>query len=391
MINLCKRMALSILAICVTTAAAQGQEEPVKVGLIFSLSGPGAVLGTEMQQGADLALEMLDGKLGGQEAELIYEDDQRKPDVGKQAAERLTRSEHVNFVIGSSYSNVMMAIHRPVVRSDTILISPNPAPAPLAGRQCNPNYFAVPFQNDQPSEALGSYLNAQGVKTAYILGPNYQAGRDIIGGFKRTFEGEIVGEVYTSLEQTDFSAELTSVEAKAPEAVFAFYPGGLGIQFVKQYDQAGMKATTPLYTAFTIFNGASLDAIGESGQGVYASTQWTVDLENPANEAFVAAYGEKHGTLPSAFAAMAYDAVRLIDGSITAAGGIDDMDAVRAAMKTAPFESVRGNFSFNNNNHPIQAMYLGEVQKGENGQYVLLNKEQIVDDMADSYAAECKM
>ena len=223
--------ASALIAVC---ASAQAADEPVKVGLILSLSGPGSVLGQEMQKGADPALEMLDGKLGGRPGEFIYEDDQRKPDIGKEAAERLTRSENVDVVIGSSFSNVMMAIHRPIIRAGKIVMSPNPAPGPLAGKDCASHYFAVPFQNDQLSEAVGLQLNKQGVKNAFILAPNYQAGRDLLEGFKRTFKGDIVGEIFTPLEQTDFSAELTQVKNANPDAVFVFYPGGLGIQWVKQ-------------------------------------------------------------------------------------------------------------------------------------------------------------
>ncbi|MCZ4353741.1 ABC transporter substrate-binding protein [Roseovarius aestuarii] len=388
--KLAKQMVLStVAASCLVASAAIAED--VKVGLILSLSGPGAVLGKEMRNGIDLAFEQLDGKLGGLDAELVFEDDQRKPDLGKQAAERLVRSEKVDFVIGPSFSNVMMAVHRPVVRTDTILISPNPAPAPLAGEDCNPNYFAVPFQNDQPSEALATYMNDQGIENVYILAPNYQAGRDVMEGFKRNFKGEILGEVYTSLEQTDFSAELTAMKSTAPQAVFAFYPGGLGIQFVKQYDQSGAKANTPLYTAFSIFNGAALEAVEAAGLGVYASTQWTYDLDNDANKQFVEAYTAKFGAIPSDFAAMAYDSVRLIDGSITAAGGVDDKAAVRDAMKTAPFESVRGSFAFNNNNHPVQSMFLGQVEQAESGQYVLANKATLAEDVQDFYAQDCKM
>lgn len=365
--------------------------ETVDVGLILSLSGPGAVLGTEMRKGADLALEMSQGKLGGLDARFIYEDDQRKPDVGKSAAERLTRSEKVDFIIGPSYSNVMMAVHTPVVRSGTPLISPNPAPAELAGRGCNENYFVIPFQNDQPSEALGLYLTEQGVKRVFLIAPNYQAGKDVIDGFKRTYEGEILSEIYTSMEQNDFSAELTEIRSRAPEAVLAFMPGGLGVQFVKQYDQAGLKENSALYTIFTVFNGVSLDAIGAAAEGVYSIDQWTYDLDNDANREFVEAYRAKYGALPSNFAAMAYDSVRLIDGAIADAGGIEDMDAVRAAMRNAGFASVRGEFSFNNNQHPIHSMYLAKVDKDESGALVVRNQELMVEKMADSFAGECRL
>lgn len=365
-------------------------DETVDVGLIFSLSGSGAVLGTEMQKGADLALEISGGKLGGMDARFVYEDDQRKPDVGKTAAEKLTRSEKVDFIIGPSYSNVMMAVHTPVVRSDTILISPNPAPADLAGKSCNENYFAVPFQNDQPSEALGLYLNEKGISKVFVVVPNYQAGKDVVDGFKRTFKGEIVSEIYTSLEQNDFSAEMTEIKSRAPEAVLAFMPGGLGVQFVKQYDQAGLKSQADLYTIFTVFNGVSLDAIGAAAEGVYSVDQWTYDLDNAANQEFVAAYRAKYGSLPSNFAAMAYDAVRLVDGAVTAAGGIEDKDALRKAIKAASFGSVRGDFAFNNNQHPIHSMYLAKVAKDDEAGALAVKREAvIVEKMVDSFAGDC--
>ncbi|WP_374643169.1 ABC transporter substrate-binding protein [Tabrizicola sp.] len=389
-----KSLAKLALATALTTSLVSGaaQAETVDVGLILSLSGAGAVLGTEMQKGADLALEMTGGKLGGQEARFIYEDDQRKPDVGKTAAEKLTRSEEVDFIIGPSYSNVMMAVQAPIVRTGTILISPNPAPGELAGAGCNENYFSVPFQNDQPSEALGLYMNDKGITKVFVVVPNYQAGKDVVDGFKRTFKGEIVSELYTPLEQTDFSAEMTQIKASAPEAVLAFMPGGLGVQFVKQYDQAGLKSQADLYTVFTVFNGVSLDAIGPAADGVFSVDQWTYDLDNPANKEFVAAYSKKYGSLPSNFAAMAFDAVRLIDGSITAAGGVDDMDAVRRAMKAASFQSVRGDFAFNTNQHPIHSMHIARVGKDEATGGLAVRKEAtIVDKMADSYAAECPM
>lgn len=373
-------------------APVSAEEDAVKVGLILSLSGPGSVLGQEMQKGADLALEMLDGKLGGKAAEFIYEDDQRKPDVGKEAAERLTRSEDVDVVIGSSFSNVMMAIHRPITRAGKIVLSPNPAPAPLAGERCDPNYFAVPFQNDQLAEAVGLQLTKEGVKSAFILAPNYQAGRDLLEGFKRTYDGEILGEIYTPLEQTDFSAELTQVKSADPEAVFVFYPGGLGIQWVKQYAQAGLKDDIPLYSAFTYFNGAALNAIGEAGLGLRSAAQWTIDLPNEANQEFVKAFRAKYDSPPSDFAAMAYDTVRLIDSAVAKIdGNVDDTNALRAALHEADFASVRGEISFNHNNHPIQDMYLAVVEEDESGNFVAVSTGVIAEDMIDSYADQCDL
>ncbi|MEQ9259160.1 MAG: ABC transporter substrate-binding protein [Roseovarius sp.] len=387
-----KLAAVSALVAGSFAAPAHAEDDAVKVGLILSLSGPGSVLGEEMQKGADLALEMLGGKLGGKAAQFIYEDDQRKPDVGKEAAEKLVRSEDVDVVIGSSFSNVMMAIHRPITRAGKIVLSPNPAPAPLAGEDCDPNYFAVPFQNDQLAEAVGIHLTNEGVENAFILAPNYQAGRDLLEGFKRTYKGEILGEIYTPLDQTDFSAELTQVKAANPAAVFVFYPGGLGIQWVKQYAQAGMKDDIPLYSAFTYFNGAALNAIGEAGLGLQSAAQWTIDLPSEANQEFVAAFRAKYDSPPSDFAAMAYDTVRLIDSAVAKVeGNVDDTDAFRAALHAADFASVRGEISFNTNNHPIQDMYLATVEQDDSGNFVAVSSGVIVEDMKDVYAESCEM
>lgn len=344
-----------------------------------------------MKAGADLALEQLDGKLGGIPAEFIYEDGRRDPLVGKQAADKLVKSDQVDFVIGSSFSNVMMAIYGPITRAETFLISPNPGPAPLAGKRCNKYFFSVPFQNDQPAEAIGKYMTDNGFETAYILGPNYQAGKDILAGFKRTFGGKIVGEVYTPLEQTDFSAELSAVRAANPDGVFVFYPGGLGIQFVKQYARAGLKGEIPLGSAFTVDN-ATLLAQGEDAIGVMSALQWAIDMDNPANKRFVEGFRAKYDFLPAGYAQQAYDAVMLINGAVEMVGGnLDDKDALHAALLSAPFESTRGDFRFNTNQFPIHDMVLREVKQNEQGELIASYTGVIGEDMADPYASDCKM
>ena len=383
-----------ILGLSVGLVLATGSstaQEKVKVGLILSLSGPGAVLGQEMKRGTDLALELLGGKLGGREAQFIYEDDQQKPEIGVQVAGKLVRSDSVAFVVGPSYSNVMMAVHGPVTRSKTFLLSPNPAPAPLAGEKCDPFYFATPFQNDQPSEAMGTYANDKGLKRVYLMAPNYQAGRDFLEGFKRTFKGELLGEVFTPLNQTDFSAELTALRAANPQAVFAAYPGGLGVQFVKQFAQAGLNGKVPLLTAFTV-NGSVLPAMGDDAIGVKSASQWAINLDNPGNKRFVAAFEKKYNSVPSEFAAQAYDVIMMIDSALKKTGGkIDNQDALRAALKATDFESVRGAFKFNNNQHPVQDFYLLNVYKDSQGRLVQVSESLVAKGLGDTYAKECKM
>lgn len=379
---------LAMVASAMLAPVAMAADNEVKVGLIFSLSGPGAVLGQEMKRGTDLALEQLGGKLGGLKAQFIYEDDQQKPEIGMQAAGKLVRSEHVNFVVGSSYSNVMMAIHGPVTKSKTFLLSPNPAPAPFAGAECSPYYFATPFQNDQPAEAIGKYMTDQGIKSAYIMAPNYQGGRDFVAGFKRNFKGQVLGEVFTPMNQTDFSAELTALKAANPESVFVAYPGGLGVQFIKQFDQAGLKKI-PVYSAFTV-NGAVLPAMGEAALGVKSASQWAINLDNPGNKRFVEGFEKKYNAIPSEFAAQAYDVIMMIDGAIRQTGGNLDEEALRKALRSADFESVRGKFSFNENNHPIENFYLLNVSKDGQGRLVQISEGLVAENMVDTYAKDCK-
>lgn len=372
------------------TRSATAADDPIKVGFVLTLSGGGSVLGKELQQGANLALDHLGGKFAGRDVEFIFEDSQRKPDIGKQAAEKLVRSDKVDFVVGATFANVLLAMANSVTRRKKLLITPNAAPAPLAGKKCTPYFFSVPFQNDQSSEAMGQYLTNAGVKTAYILAPNYQAGRDLLAGFKRRFKGKLLGEVYTPFEQTDFSAELTALAAEKPEAVFVFYPGGLGIQFVKQYAQAGLIDQIPLYTAFVV-NGATLPAIGDAAKGVLSAGHWAINLPNAANKKFVDGYRAKFGSTPSEFASQGYDTVNLIASAVAKTGGdVSDVEALRAALKLAGFESVRGDFRFNTNQFPIHDQYLLEVDvDSETGELAVLARDVIIEDMPDSYAGQC--
>lgn len=386
-----RKLACGALAALFLTTGAPAAQEPIKVGFVLALSGPGSILGKQMQAGADLALEQLGGEFAGRPVEFIYADSQRRPDVGKQAADKLVKSDEVDFVIGSSFSNVMMAIHGAVTRAETFLISPNAAPAPLAGRRCNKYFFSIPFQNDQPSEAMGKYMTDEGFETAFILAPNYQAGKDLLAGFKRRFEGEIVAETYTPLSQTDFSAELSAIRDADPDGVFVFYPGGLGIQFVKQYAQAGLRGEIPLLSAFTVDN-ATLPAQGADAKGVLSALPWAIDMDNAANNRFVEGFREAYDFLPAGYAQQAYDAVMLVNGAVEKLGGdLSDKDAVHAALKSAPFDSVRGDFEFNSNQFPIHDMVLRRVRTNERGEVIASYDGVIGEDMVDAYVDECAM
>ena len=365
--------------------------DPVKVGMITTLSGGGASLGIDIRDGFELALKERDGKLGGVPTELIVVDDARKVENAKQIAQRMLRQDEVDVVTGIVWSNLAMAVVPTVTRAGKFYISPNAGPSALAGKRCHPNYFNVAWQNDNLHEAMGQYVTDKGFKNVYLMAPNYPAGKDAISGFKRFYKGDIAAEVYTKLGQVDYAAEIANLRAAGPDAVFFFLPGGMGINFVKQYAQAGLMADAPLFGPAFSFDEGILKAVGEAALGTLNTSQYTHDLDNPANQAFATAFMEAYGRKPSLYASQGYDAALLIDSAVAKVGGdLSDADAFREALRAADFASPRGAFRFGPNQHPIQDIYVREVVRdGEGVTNRTLGK--VFTDHADAYAAECSM
>ena len=362
--------------------------DTVKVGFLTTLSGGAGATGAHMKNAVEIAMDHLDGKLGGREAEVIVVDDQRKPDVAKQLTNRLIKQDRVDVVAGVIWSNLLQAIHKQVTRSDTLLISANAGPSTVAGKGCHPNFFSMSWQNDQTPEAMGKYMQDAGVKEVYTLSPNYQAGKDMIAGFKRYFKGKIVAEVYTKLGQADFQAELSAVRAANPEAVFIFQPGGMGVNFIKQWNQAGLAQVADLYSVFSV-DAVTLPAIQDSAVGTISTQTWSPDLDNPVNAKFVADYKARFGAYPSYYAAQAYDTMLAIDHAIRLAGSTD-AEAMGAVLAKGGIPTTRGALKMNSNHFPIQNFYLREVVVDADGLHTTKIIDTVFADHADSYADECK-
>jgi branched-chain amino acid transport system substrate-binding protein len=387
-----KPLARLVFAIVLLSATWGMAAENVKIGYIATMSGPGASLGTDILDGFKLGMKHCGDKLGGLPVDLVVGDDQLKPDVGVQVASRMIEKDKVDFVTGIVFSNVMMAVAKSITDAGIFLVSANAGPSPLAGAGCLPNLFTVSWQNDQTHEAMGKYLQDKGIKRLYLMAPNYQAGKDGLAGVKRYFKGEIVDEVYTEINKPDYAPELAQLRAAKPDAVFVFYPGGMGINFVKQYAQAGLKEEIPLYTTAFTLDQSVLAAMGDASLGLLNSSFWSPDLDNPVNKKFVADFKTTYNRLPSLFAAQGYDAALLIDSAIRQVGGdLKDKDKLRAAFRKADFKSVRGSFQFNNNHFPIQNFYIRQVVRDENN--VLTNKLVGVafENHPDAYHDQCTM
>src|SRR5437588_1534586 len=372
--------------------AAMAQQHKLKIGFITTLSGPPAIIGKHMKDSVEVALEHLGGKVGGLETEVIYCDDQFKADVGVQLAEEMLKKDQVDFVAGIIWSNVMMAVVPVVTGAGKIMVGSNAGASPLAGSQCNELYFSTSWNNDQSPEAMGKFMQDKGINDVYGMAPNYQADKDMVSGFKRYFKGRIVEEIYTKLQQQDYQAEISQLRAKNPKAVFVFYPGGMGFQFVKQYVQAGLRDQIPLYSVFTV-DETTLPALKEAAIGQYEARFWSPDLDVPASKKFVADFEKKFGYTPSYYGAQSYDAIMLIDSAVRATkGNLKDVKALAAAMHKANYDSVRGKFQFNNNNHPIQDFYLLQAVKANNKDGVAMKiVQKAFEKHKDAYYEQCKM
>ena len=379
------------LALTLLSSAALAAE-PVKIGFLSTFSGPSGQLGQELLDGFNLALEQNGKTIGGRPVEVITGDDQAKPDVGRQVADKMIEQNKVQVLTGINFSNVMLAVAKSALDAGVFIVSSNAGPSQYAGAQCNPHYFAASFQNDTAPEAMGVYLQKKGVKKMYLLAPNYPAGKDFLAGFKRFFKGEIVGETYTTFGQLDYAAEIAQVRAANPDGVFFFYPGGMGINFVKQYDQAGLKKAVPLYGPSFSLDQTVLPAIGDAAVGAFASAFWAETMDNPQSRKFVADFEAKYGRIPSPNAAAAYDTARIMDAAAKAIDGkIEDKPAFQKALENVKFESLRGNFRFNTNHYPVQDFYLAEIVKDAKGRPVMAMREKIDSDHQDAYVGQCKM
>jgi branched-chain amino acid transport system substrate-binding protein len=388
-------MKIRLLAAALGCALAFGgpahAQQKLKIGFITTLSGPQGVIGKHQKDSVELALDHLNRKVGGLETEVVYGDDQFKPDVGVQVAEQMLKKDQVDIMSGIIWSNVMMAAVPVITGAGKIMVGTNAGASPLAGKDCNKLYFSTSWNNDESPEAMGKFLQDSGVKDLYVMAPNYQAGKDMVAGLKRYYKGNIVDEVYTKMGQLDYQAELTQLRAKNPKAVFIFYPGGMGIQYIKQYVQSGLREQIPLYSVFTV-DETTLPALKESAIGQYEARFWSPDLKVPASQKYVADFRKKYGYTPSFYGAQAYDGILLIDSAVRAVkGNVKDTKAMVAAMEKANYESIRGPFKFNVNHHPIQDFYLLKAEKGGKDGAEMHIVKKVFDDHKDAYYQECKM
>ncbi len=383
---------LSASALALTLSTPVQAADKVKIGFMSTLSGPGAALGVDARDAMQLYLKMNGNKIGGLPAELVIVDDQVNPETAKQGVERLLKRDRVDFMTGIIFSNILYAVGPTVFQNETFYLSNNAGPNDYAGDKCNPYFFGVAWQSEDIPGAMGKWMTDKKFNNVYLLAPNYPGGRENISGFKRYWKGKIVDEVYTKMGQLDFSAELAAMRAAKPEAVFIFMPGGMGINFIKQFVAAGMSKDIQLVVPAYSADEDTIKALGETLLGAFNSTHWAHDFPNPENRRFVEAFEREYKRLPALYAAQAWDTIALMDAAVRdVKGKIENKAALRKALEAANFKSVRGPFKFNTNHMPIHDLWLRVVTKDAQGRVTNKTFGKIVSDWKDPFAAQCKM
>ena len=385
-----KAMKGLIGAVALACAAASAQAETFKIGFMTTLTGPSAALGQHLRDGFLLGIREMHDKLGAFDVEVVIADDELKPDVAVTKIRALIERDRVDILGGIVFSNVMMAVYKPVRDANKIFVSGNAGPSPIAGAQCSENFFSVSWQNDGAHEAMGQYAKNKGFNRVVVMAPNYQAGKDAIAGFKRFYGKEPLEEIYTQLNQLDFQADLARIASLSPDAIYTLMPGGMGVNLVKQYSQAGLAGRIPFLSAFTV-DETTLPATQDAALDLLAGAPWAPNIETPLNKRFVEAYEKAYGHPPSMYAAQGYDLARILDVALKTSGGKKDTASLRTAFKTLSFESVGGDFKLNRNGFPIRDFYLVKAAKRADGKYVTQMVEKILDDHHDAYVKDCPL
>lgn len=387
-----RKLTLACLGVIgLTVAQSAAAADPLRIGFITTLSTPAGYIGEDQRDAFQLAIDQEGGKLGGVPVQLVIEDDGLKPPTGKQPAEKMLQ-EGIQLFTGINFSNVLMAAVPSILKEGAFYVSLNAGPSQFAGKRCDKNYFVASFENTSLHSAAGRAATEQGFKNVALLAPSYQAGRDALTGFKREYKGNVVAEIYTKLDQNDFSVELARLRDLKPDAIYQFHPGGAGINFAKQYANSGLKDTVPMFLPVFSMDLRMIQATGDASEGLYATALWSPTLDLPESKQFVEDFKKAYGRVPTHYGALSYDTARLIASALKAVDGdLSRADEFREALRKADFKSVRGNFAFDTNHHPIQDYYLNKIEKDADGNLMPTVLKKVMSGERDAFAAECEM
>jgi branched-chain amino acid transport system substrate-binding protein len=349
---------------------ARAQGGPVKIGLVLPYTGVYAELGTSITQAMELVFARENWTVAGRKIEMIKEDDEMKPPVGVRKTEKLIDSDKVDILTGPVHSGILMGMRDKVHNSKTILIVSNAGADAISRDRCSKWIFRTSFSNWQPCQPMGGWVAKNVSKEAFLIAPNYQAGKDMMGAFQETYTpagGKVVSEDYPKLGETDYAPYLTKIKQSGAKAVFAFFSGTDAVNFVKQYSQFGLKEGIKLTGAGFLTEPDVLPAQGAAAIGVLTGHFYTPLLDNPVNHRFVKEFRDKfYGKMPDGFACQGYDTAEVIVRALKAVNGnTQDKDKLVAAIAATEFDSPRGRFRFDPKTHNViqPYIYIREVRE----------------------------
>ncbi|GAA6189757.1 ABC transporter substrate-binding protein [Litorivita sp. NS0012-18] len=364
-----KRTILAALGFATSFALPAVAAEDIKVGLLLPFSGVYASLGNEIETGFNLGLRQF-GSETDVTFEVAREDTEVKPPVALGKAKKLILQDQVDVMVGIVSSGVLGAVRDMVHGAGVPLIVANAGNDAATGESCSPFITRMSFSNGQINRPMGTWMAQQGVKKVFTLAPDYAAGRQMINAFTETFTaagGEIAGQEFTPFQKTqDFGPYLAQAKASGADAVYVFYAGGEAISFVKQYDSFGLKSDLPLYGSGFLTSPLYVNAQGDAAKGVITALHYAPTIDSGLNAAFVDAFMEETGRVPSEFAVQGYDAARsLIEATKS---GANDRASLANALRQVSFEGPRGKLSIDPaTNNIIQSVYVYETVAGEAG------------------------
>jgi branched-chain amino acid transport system substrate-binding protein len=366
---------------------AHAQAAPIRIGVLLPYSGVYAVLGESITQAMELVFGHENWTVAGRKIELVKEDTEAKPPVGVRKAQKLIESDKVDILTGPVHSGVLAGIRDMVHGSKTILVVSNAGADQISRERCSRWIFRTSFSNWQPCQPMGGWVAKNVSKEVFQIAPNYQAGKDMMAAFRETFlpaGGKVIAEDYPKLGETDYAPYLTKIRQSGAKAVFAFFSGSDAVNFVKQYDQFGLKQSVRLTGAGFLTEPDVLPAQGKTALGILTGHFYTPLLDNPVNQRFVKEFREKFNKSTDGFACQGYDTAEVIVRALkTVSGNTQDRAKLAEAIAKVEFDSPRGRFRFDpKTQNVIQPfIYVREVKEVTGGlQNVVIDK---IADVAD--------
>ncbi|MBC7953081.1 MAG: ABC transporter substrate-binding protein [Rhodospirillaceae bacterium] len=370
-----------------------GASDPsIVVGVVATLTGPGALAGQDLVDGFNLALKQLGGRFSNQEVRVVLADDKGSPDIARQQVKRLMDRERLDMVLTGVSAPSLATIIKPLVDARLFVLNLDQSPPALSGAECSQFLFSLAAPVDGLHEAMGQYLAAEHIRRVVVVGPQTGVTNDAVAALKRTFPGEVVAVLSPHPGAATFAPELDHIKQLKPDAIYSLLTGGMGGGFVRAWGASPLKGEIPLFPLWPAVERQMLPAMADAAQDMISIGTWGNDLDSIPNRRLNADFEMEFGRPPSTWAAQGYDAAFLVDSALKATNGkTSNEDALRTALRRADFISARGSFKFNTNQFPVLNYYLRKVSRDAKGRPTHEMRGVVLKEWRDRQAHSCPM